>query len=125
MNVFDAMYIKDMFWHRVDIQQPKKVKYSGSEPSTPKKFVLKTLPKAIVKRENNIPLPHPFILPNCYRPDVEEALKSETTRSFLSSAIATFTLYPEKDEYTDVVRVIIEKYPFMKSSIGKPYVSPI
>ena len=55
MNVFDAMCIKDMHWHRDDIQQPKKDKYSDSEPSTPKKFVLKTLSTAIVKRENDTP----------------------------------------------------------------------
>jgi len=103
----------------------------SDEPSSSRKFVLKTLPKAVVKREHDTPLPNPFVLPKNFRPDVRAALECgkmtlETTKSFLSTvaaAMATFTFYPSKDDYTDVARTIIEKYPFMKSRIGKPYVS--
>jgi len=84
-----------------------------------------------VKREHDAPLPSPFPLPKNFRPDVQTALKSrkmtlETTRSFLStiaSAIATFTLYPTKDDLSDVARAIVDKYPFMQASKGKPYMS--
>ena len=84
-----------------------------------------------MKRDHDTPLPNTFVLPKNFRPDVRAALESgnvtlETTKSFLStvaSAMATFTFYPSKDDYTDGARTIIEKYPFIKSPIGKPYVS--
>ena len=76
-------------------------------------------------------LPSPFPLPRSFRPDVRVALESrkmtlETTGSFLStiaSAIAKFTLYPTKDDLSDVARAIIDQYPFMQASKGKLYVS--
>lgn len=116
---------------REEAHQPKKIKFSDSEPSTSQKFILRTLPKAVVKREHNAPLPSPFPLPKNFRPDVQAALESqkmtlETTRSFLStvaSAIATFTLYPTRDDLSDVARTIVAQYPFMQASKGKPYMS--
>ena len=40
--------------HREETPQPKRIKYSDTEPSTSKKFVLKMLPKAMVKKESTM-----------------------------------------------------------------------
>ena len=52
----------------------------------------------------------------------------ETNKSFLSAvatAMFTYKKYPTSDDYNNFAlrRVIIHKYPFMKSPTGKPYVS--
>lgn len=98
-----------------------------------RKYTLKQVPKSVVcKTEDDaIPLPDPFEVPKHYRADVEVDLKSgsmteDTTRAFLSSVAAsmfTYKRYPSADDYRNVARVIIQKYPFMKSPTGKPYVS--
>ena len=96
-----------------------------------RKYILKQVPKSVVCKteDDSIPLPDPFELPKHYRADVEVDLKSgsmteDTTRSFLSSVAAsmfTYKRYPSADDYRNVARVIIQKYPFMKSPTGKPY----
>ena len=119
-------------------QKPGVLSESDSEVSTKtsivsSKYCLKSLPKSVVKSpEDNVPLPDPFTLPKNYRPDVASALSTgkmtmETTRAFLStvaSAMFTYKRYPTNDDYSNVARTIITKYPFMKSPTGKPYVSP-
>ena len=125
-------------------KRPKKVRIlkgsdsdvdDKSEQSSVKsnKYVLKEVPKSVVcKTEDDaIPLPDPFPLPKHYRADVELALKSgnmteDTNRAFLSCVAAsmfTYKRYPTADDYRNVARVIIQKYPFMKSPTGTPYVS--
>ena len=116
---------------------------SGSEDKqlrleAPKKskFVLKNLPNSIVKKptkteDDKVPLPDPFILPKNYTPDVVSALKLgkmtlQTNKAFLSAVASSMfesKLYPSTDDYNNVARSIIAKYPFMKSPTGKPYVS--
>ena len=100
-----------------------------------RKYILKQVPKSVVCKteDDSIPLPDPFELPKHYRADVEVDLKSgsmteDTTRAFLSSVAAsmfTYKRYPSADDYRNVARVIIQKYPFMKSPTGKPYVSRV
>ena len=93
--------------------------------------MLKALPKTIHKnKDQESPLPNPFVLPKNFRPDVAAALETEqmtreTTTAFTStvaSCIFRFKKYPTKEELTDVARCIVEKYPFMKGK-EKPYVS--
>ena len=92
------------------------------------------MPKAICKTEqDSVPLPDPFELPKNYKPNVELALKSgkittDTNKAFLSTVAAAmfaYKRYPTADDYSNVARVIIHQYPFMKSPTGKPYVSEI
>ena len=107
------------------------VKSCKSDSHTKSKYILKTLPRVITKTEDDaIPLPDPFELPKNYRPDVESALKSgkmtlDTNKAFLSTVAAcmfSYKKYPTSDDYNNVARTIVQKYPFMKSPIGKPYV---
>ncbi len=49
-----------------------------------------------------------------------------TNKAFLSTVTASMfshKRYPSADDYTNVARTIVQKYPFMKSPTGKPYVS--
>ena len=104
-----------------------------SESVQSRKYVLKQVPKSFVCKTEDDAIPHldPFELPKHYRPDVEVDLKSgsmteDTTRAFLSSVPASMFMYkryPSADDYRNVARVILQKYPFMKSATGKPYVS--
>ena len=111
-----------------DTQQKSETKDSQNKS----KYVFKEMPKAICKTEqDSVPLPDPFDLPKHYRPDVEVALKSgkmtiDTTKAFLSTVAAAmfaYKRYPTADDYSNVARVVIHHYPFMKSPTGKPYVS--
>ena len=46
--------------------------------------------------------------------------------SFLSavaSAMLVYKRYPSKDDYISVARSVIEKYSFMSSLVGTPYLS--
>ncbi len=89
--------------------------------------------KFIKTEDDKVPLPDPFELPRNYRPDVVQALESKkmtlgTTSSFLSAiagSMFTYKRYPTNEDYVNVARVIVQKYPFMKSPTGKPYVSSI
>lgn len=80
--------------------------------------------------DDAIPLPSPFNLPKHYRSDVEMGLEigkmtKETMSSFLSSVAAAMLVhkrYPTKDDYVCVARSVIEKYTFMSSPTGTPYV---
>ena len=87
-------------------------------------------PKVIKTEDVATPLPDPFLLPKYYRSDVEIALKNgkmtkETTSSFLSavaSAMLVYKRYTTKEDYICVARTILQKYPFMSSPVGAPYV---
>ena len=106
---------------------------SVTKPSLEKtkesKFVVK---KSMISKteDENIPLPDPFELPNIFRPDVASALKLgkmtlSTNRAFLSSIASAMFVYKSSDDYINVARSIVNRYPFMKSPTGKPYVSSI
>ena len=52
----------------------------------------------------------------------------ETKRQFLSSiasAMFAYKRYPDKDDFQNVARSIVSKYPFLKPPHGSPYVSCI
>ena len=87
--------------------------------------------RKIDKTEDDvIPLPGPFILPKHFPQDIEvalrrKALSTKEKQRFISeiaSAILRFKRYPSREDYLCVARAVIEKYPFFKSSDGKPYV---
>lgn len=103
-----------------------------AEPSTSGKFVLKCLPKSISRsNDRDVPLPSPFPLPKNYRADVAAALEigqmtTDTESAFFSSiasAIFKFKKTPTTEDYIDVATGITQKYPFLKATSGKPYVS--
>ena len=53
-------------------------------------------------------------------------MNQETNKAFLSSVASSmfsFKRYPTHNDYVNVARTIVGKYPFMKSPTGKPYVS--
>ena len=100
------------------------------------KFVLKDLPKSIIRKPlkteaDKVPLPDPYPLPKNYTPDVMTALKlgkltTQTEKAFYSAVAASMferKIYPSSDDYNNVARSICAKYPFMKASGTKPYVS--
>ena len=79
--------------------------------------------KVTVKsKEDSIPLPDPYPLPQHYSAKVEAGLKakklSNTARIAFNNKVASAMLYykchPTKDDY-DVTRTIVQKYPFMKA----------
>jgi hypothetical protein len=88
-------------------------------------------PKFVKTEDDAVPLPSPFPLPKHYRADVEVSLANgkmteTTTSSFLSSiasAMLVYKRYPTRDDYVGVAQTILQKYSFMASPIGTPYVS--
>ena len=81
--------------------------------------------------EDSIPLPDPFPLPKHYACDIEEALtkgkmSTRERQRFISevaSAMLCHKKYPDHNDYVCVARSIVKKYPFLKASDAKPYVS--
>lgn len=88
--------------------------------------------KAVEKcEEDAVPLPDPFPLPKHHGTDVEVALKNKkmtnvARQAFIgkvASAMLYYKRYPTSDDYSNVGRTIIQKYPFMRSPSGTPAVS--
>ena len=88
--------------------------------------------KRIQKTEDDtVPLPDPCPLPKHYQRSVEEALKNgrmltKERRMFLSdvaSAMLRYKRYPTRDDYVSVASAVIQAYPFLMSTSGRPYVS--
>ena len=88
--------------------------------------------KATVKsKEDSIPLPDPFPLPQHYSAEVEAGLKAKKLRntariafnSKVASTMLYYKCYPTKDDYDNVTCTIVQKYPFMKAPVGSPTVS--
>ena len=53
-------------------------------------------------------------------------MNNETESAFISAVGASIFKYknfPTKEDYIEMATSIIEKYPFIKASRGKPYVS--
>ena len=71
-----------------------------------------------------------FVLPANYVPEVEAGLKYKsmnvaTARLFISSiarAMYAVKKYPTSAEFDAVGRLVIDKYPFLKSLIGNGFV---
>uniref|UniRef100_A0A1X7U1X0 Uncharacterized protein n=1 Tax=Amphimedon queenslandica TaxID=400682 RepID=A0A1X7U1X0_AMPQE len=86
------------------------------------------IPVAVLRKEKEKPLPHPFIFPVNYRPEVEMCLKSgkmtkEARKQLLTSVAScmfSYKRYPTKEEFIQLAMEIIRKYPFMKSLTGTP-----
>ena len=106
----------------------------GSSVST--SFMTPTLPKTKKKSvskdlDDVIPLPSPFPLPKHFSFDVEFGLQEkkmtrETTSKFITAvagAMLNYKRYPSSDDYQNVARTIINKYPHLKSPTGSPHVS--
>ena len=78
-----------------------------------------------------MPLPAPFPLPKHYPHDIQSALQTKKMSvkdkqrfvSEIASAMLRFTNYPTRDDYFCVARTVLNKYPFLKTSDKKPYVS--
>lgn len=94
---------------------------------------VKTKRKKVFKKEEDmIPLPDPFPLPKHYKADVEIALKqrkmSWTTRCQFISDIASTMLgykqYPSNEDYENVARTVVSRYPFLRAPprAGTPHV---
>jgi len=96
---------------------------------TPKKAGVKGRRKKT--EEDRIPLPDPFPLPEHYPYNIEVALKNKqmtktTKGKFLTevaSAMFRYKYFPTHDDYVNVARCIVTKYPFMKPTDLEPYVS--
>ena len=81
--------------------------------------------------KDRIPLPDPFPLPEHYPYNVEVALKKKKMTmtmkgKFLTevaSAMFRYKYYPSHDDYVNVARCIVAKYPFMKPTEFEPHVS--
>ena len=89
--------------------------------------------KMVKTEDDSMPLPHPFPLPKHYTQDIESALrrKNMSTKekqrfiSDVASAMLRFKRYPTHDDYLCVARSVVLKYPFIKTSDAKPYVSVV
>ena len=82
---------------------------------------------------DSIPLPNTFSLPKHFRRDVEVALETkqltkETHSQFFSavaSSMLAYKRYPTAEDYRNVSVSICDKYEYMKSPVGSPYVHNI
>lgn len=91
----------------------------------------KCLPHTITKKEPELPLPPSFELPHNYHIMVMSELKKGMLSirakpkfiSAVASAIFRYKSYPTTDEYERVGKLIISKYPFLRSSNGTGFVS--
>ena len=81
--------------------------------------------------KQSITLPTPFPFPHNFPPSVECALRAkmmtpEAMKKFLATmarALYALKCYPTAGEYEAIGVQVIQRYPFMKSPAGCPYVS--
>ena len=81
-------------------------------------------------RANESVLTETFSLPQSFPPHVEGALaeKSMNSRALaafittIGRAVFAVKRYPSASEYDTVSRLVIERYPFLKSPLGRGYV---
>jgi hypothetical protein len=102
----------------------------GSETRSENSEISMVKAKKIMKsKEDAIPLPNPFPLPNSYGAEVDTALKVKqmttiTRQGFtakVAAAILCYKRYPTPDDYTNVGYTIIKKYPFMKAPLAASF----
>ena len=85
--------------------------------------------KASIKsKEDAIPLPDPFPLPQHYSTEVKAELKKKLVLVAFTGKVAAAMLcykhYPIKEDLIlNVSQAIIRKYPFMAAPVGTPTVS--
>lgn len=100
---------------------------SISEYSGPPKKARKAIKKT---SDDAVPLPDPFPLPTHFGARVEVALESQkmtnaARKAFISKvafSMLYYKQYPSREDYANVGRIILQKYPFMKSPAGSPAV---
>ena len=68
-------------------------------------------------------LPDPFPLPTNFPPKLCMLWKLRLCCRVLARAIYAMKCYPTPGEYQQIGQQITEKYPFLKSPVGIPYVS--
>lgn len=93
--------------------------------------VFKPVKRFFKSDDDKLPLPDPFPLPKNYKADIDVALKTgkmtrETKKRFFSAVAAamfTYKKYPQPEDYQNVARCVVSKYPFLKSPVGSPHVS--
>lgn len=81
--------------------------------------------------KESITLPTPFPFPQNFPPSVECAIRTkvmppEAMRRFLAvmaRALYAIKCYPTAGEYEAIGVQVIQRYPFMRSPAGCPYVS--
>lgn len=87
--------------------------------------------KIVKDEDDSVPLPDPFPLPKHYPHDIQCALNVKKMSikdkqrfvSEIASAMLRFKRYPTRDDYLCVAKTVLDKYPFLKTSDKKPYVS--
>jgi hypothetical protein len=112
-----------------DVDKQESMPSCSSQNVTPVSVSKK--PKVVKTKDDAVPLPDPFPLPKYYRADVETALANgkmtkENMSTFLSAiaaAMLVFKRYPTSEDYICVARSVLQKYSFMSSPAGTPYVS--
>ena len=88
-------------------------------------------PKVVKTEDDSVPLPDPFPLPKHYPHDIQSALQTKKMSvkdkqrfiSEIASAMLRYKKYPTRDDYFCVAKIVLNKYPFLKTSDRKPYVS--
>ena len=89
------------------------------------------VPRLIMERKLEPPLPIPFELPHIFPASVmcelENGILTGKGKSKFVAEVAAamfcYKSYPTKEEYDHVGQQIIEKYSFLRSSSGNGYVS--
>ena len=97
------------------------------------KYIFKELPKHVLvsSEDFDVQFPDPYIVPVHFSQDVLEGLTTgkmtkDTQNRFLSgvaSHVFQIKQKPSPEDMINVSRVVIAKYPFMRSPTGSPYVS--
>uniref|UniRef100_A0A1X7T6Y0 Uncharacterized protein n=1 Tax=Amphimedon queenslandica TaxID=400682 RepID=A0A1X7T6Y0_AMPQE len=95
-------------------------------PSKKSKIELNASPAIItVENEEDHKIPSPFPFPKHYTPDIEIGLKMKNLQPKLQAKFFTrianvmfmYTKHPKTLEYQEVVRQIVQKYPFLVSPL--------
>ena len=86
--------------------------------------------RVVKDSDDYVPLPDPYPLPKHFQADVEMSLNEgkmtrDTNRKFISaiaSSILAYKKYPSSEDYINVGRTVLKKYPFLRSPQGTPQV---
>lgn len=80
-------------------------------------------------RDQEVPLPNPYPLPQHFPAVVEAGIVAENPQivpkflSCLASSMLCYKQYPTRDEYVQVAQQVIDKYKWMLAKLGPPTVS--
>ena len=89
--------------------------------------------KVVKTEDDSVPPPDSFPLPKHYPHDIQSALQTKKMSvtdkqrfiSKITSAMLRYKKYPTHDNYFCVAKTVLNKYPFLKTSDRKPYVSTL